>query len=291
MTSTPHNIVRNGEASRSALRVASQRAVHQLLDEPIVLPDPIALPILGAQMEADLRNDPYALNDPMSRALRAFLVVRSRVAEDELQRAVAAGVRQYVLLGAGLDTFAYRNPHPGTTLQVFEADHPSTQQWKRQLLEDAGIARPDGLRFVPVDFEIDTLAAALADAGFQPDRPACFAWLGVTMYLTDTAIMDTLSFIAGLPRHSSVVFDYRVTESLLNPVERAVGQHLIQRMMAVGEPWVSAFDPAHLSRELQRLGFSEVDDSDGEQLNARYLARRKDGLHVGSLSRVLCARV
>jgi len=132
MTITHENIVQSGEPSRTAWRVAMLRAAHQLLDEPIVLEDPMALQILGSEAERELREDPFLYNDPMARGLRAALVVRSRFAEDELARAVAAGVRQYVVLGAGLDTFAYRNPHAVAGLRVFEVDHPSTQQWKRQ---------------------------------------------------------------------------------------------------------------------------------------------------------------
>src|SRR5438132_14257656 len=122
MSTLPTNIVRQGEPSRSALGVASLRAVHQLLDEPLVLSDPIALPLLGASTEAALRDDPFALNDPMSRGLRGALVARSRFVEDELSSCVAAGVRQYLVVGAGLDTFAYRNPYRDEGLQVFEVD-------------------------------------------------------------------------------------------------------------------------------------------------------------------------
>ena len=129
MSTLPTNIVRHGEPSRSALTVASLRAVHQLLDEPLVLPDPIALPLLGAPAEAALRDDPFVLNDPMSRGLRGALVARSRFVEDELFNCVAAGVRQYLVLGAGLDTFAYRNPYSDKGLRVFEVDHAGTQHW------------------------------------------------------------------------------------------------------------------------------------------------------------------
>jgi methyltransferase (TIGR00027 family) len=215
MTLTPENIIRTGEPSRTALRVAMQRAAHQLLDEPIVLEDPIALPILGAETEAAMREDPYQYNEPMMRGLRASLVVRSRVAEDELARAVEQGIRQYVVLGAGLDTFAYRNPHKATGLRVFEVDHPSTQQWKRRCLSDAGISVPDNLVFAPVDFEHATLAQGLAEAGFHSEQPTCFSWLGVTMYLTEAAIMGTLGFVASLPQGSSICFDYRVAASMV----------------------------------------------------------------------------
>jgi methyltransferase (TIGR00027 family) len=289
MTLTPENIIRTGEPSRTALRVAMQRAAHQLLDEPIVLEDPTALPILGAETEAAMREDPYQYNEPMMRGLRASLVVRSRVAEDELARAVEQGIRQYVVLGAGLDTFAYRNPHKATGLRVFEVDHPSTQQWKRRCLSDAGISVPDNLVFAPVDFEHATLAQGLAEAGFHSEQPTCFSWLGVTMYLTEAAIMGTLGFVASLPQGSSICFDYRVAASMLNPIERVIGEVMAQRAAAVGEPWVSAFDPAQLQKQLLQLGFREAENLDPEVLNRRYLYRRKDGLRTNS--RMMCARV
>ncbi len=124
----PANTVRQGIPSRSAQRVAALRAVHQLLDEPLVLCDPMALPLLGAPTGAALRDDPFALNDPISRGLRATLVARSRFVEDALSRCVAAGGRQYLLVGAGHDTFAYRNPYRDEGLKVFELDHPGTQR-------------------------------------------------------------------------------------------------------------------------------------------------------------------
>src|SRR5262249_34831577 len=142
------NIVNEGEPSRTAFHVATMRGAHQLLDEPPVLLDPIALPILGAEREAQVRADPYKYNDPALRVLRASVVLRSRFVEDELARDVSAGIRQYVVLGAGLDTFAYRNPYPANLLRIFEVDHPSTQQWKRNSLAAAGIPIPTSLRFV-----------------------------------------------------------------------------------------------------------------------------------------------
>lgn len=289
MTPSPNNIIHTGQPSRSALWVATQRAVHQLLDEPIVLPDPVALPILGAKTEAELRADPFVLNDPLSRSLRAALVVRSRLAEDELARSVAAGVRQYVVLGAGLDTFAYRNVHRAVGLQVFEVDHPATQAWKQQCLRDAAIEVPDTTTFVPVDFEQRTLTDGLAQAGYRLDQPACFAWLGVSVYLTRAAVFDTLRFVAALPAGSSITFDYAVPASLLNTVERAIRDQLEQRITELGEPWVSHFDPIELQATLHEMGYQAVRDFGAEELNARYLARRKDGLRTGSSFRMMCA--
>jgi methyltransferase (TIGR00027 family) len=289
MPTLPTNIVRQGEPSRSALAVASLRAVHQLLDEPLVLPDPIALPLLGVATEAALRSDPFALNDPMSRGMRGALVVRSRFVEDELARCVAAGVRQYLVVGAGLDTFAYRNPYREEGVRVFEVDHPGTQRWKRQLLAEARIEVPASLAFVPADFERDDLASALRQAGFRADAPACVSWMGVTMYLTAEAVTATLRTVAGFAAGSCLCFDYRVPATMLNPVERVVGEMVEQRVAAMGEPMRSSFDPAHLQGQLLELGFRAAASPTPEALNARYFARRKDGLRTGSGVRLMCA--
>jgi methyltransferase (TIGR00027 family) len=286
---THENIVRDGEPSRTALRVAILRAAHQLLDEPVVFDDPIALPILGPEIEAALRADPFLYNDPMSRGLRGTLIVRSRFAEDELAQAVANGVQQYVVLGAGLDTFAYRNPHHATGLRVFEIDHPSTQQWKLNCLRVAGIAPPESLIFAPVDFEHGTLAQGLERVGFRADLPACFSWLGVTMYLTEAAIMESLSFVASLPKYSAISFDFRVPLSMLDPVQRVIGEVMAKRAASVGEPWISTFDPTLLRQQVIGLGFSEAKTFEPDELNLRYLHHRKDGLRTSG--RLMCARV
>jgi methyltransferase (TIGR00027 family) len=289
MSTSPTNIVRRGEPSRSALSVASLRAVHQLLDEPLVMPDPIALPLLGASTEAALRDDPFALNDPVPRGLRAALVARGRFVEDELSSCVAAGVRQYVVVGAGLDTFAYRNPYRDEGLRVFEVDHPGTQRWKQQLLAEAGIDVPDSLTFVPADFEHDDLGSALRQAGFRAEQAACVGWMGVTMYLTAEAVASTLRTVAGFAAGSRLWFDYRVPVTMLDPVERAIGAVIEQRVAALGEPWLSTFDPAVLQRQLLESGFSTAESVGPEVLNARYFARRNDGLRTGGGTRIMCA--
>ena len=289
MSTLPTNIVRQGEPSRSALKVASLRAVHQLLDEPLVFADPMALPLLGASAEAALRDDPFVLNDPMSRGLRGALVARSRFVEDELARCVAAGVRQYVLLGAGLDTFSYRNPYNDEGLRVFEVDHPGTQRWKQQLLAEASIGVPPPLTFVPVDFERDDLGSALRQAGFRADQAACASWMGVTMYLTADAVLNTLGTVAGFAAGSCLCFDYRVPTTMLNPIERVVSDVMEQQIAALGEPWLSTFDPARLQSQLLELGFSSAESATADDLNMRYFARRKDGLRMGGGVRIMCA--
>jgi methyltransferase (TIGR00027 family) len=278
-----------GKFSRTAQRVAIRRAAHQLLDQPRVLDDPLALRIIGSEAEAELRSNPKE-HHAFSRAFRAFMAARSRYAEDELASAAAHGVTQYVVLGAGLDTFAYRNPHAG--LRVFEVDHPATQAWKREQLQAAGITVPTSLIFVPIDFEQQTLADGLEQSGFSASAAAFFSWLGVTPYLTREACMITLSFIAKLPPGSGVVFDFAVDPALLNAGQRQALGALSKRVARYGEPFQLFFDPAKLQDELKTMGFHRTEFLQGKELNARYFKDRKDGLLVrGSIGHLMCAWV
>jgi methyltransferase (TIGR00027 family) len=279
--------MQEGQFSQTALRVAIRRAAHQLLDDPKVLDDPLALSIIGVEAENALRSSPRENHD-FSRAFRAFMAVRSRYAEDQLALAVAHGVGQCVVLGAGLDTFACRNPHPG--LRVFEVDHPATQSWKRGQLQAAGIAVPASLTFVPVDFEQQTLADGLQEAGFRESEPAFFSWLGVTPYLTHAAFSTTLSFIAKMAAGSGVVFDFAVDRKLLNPGQRIAAAALARRVAAAGEPFQLFLEPRKLQEELKGLGFRRTEFLDREQLNARYFKDRTDGLRVrGGLGHLMGA--
>jgi methyltransferase (TIGR00027 family) len=281
--------MQEGVFSKTAQRVAIRRAAHQLLDEPRVLDDPLALRIIGSEAEEALRSDPKE-HHAFSRAFRAFMAARSRYAEDELARAVAHGVRQYVVLGAGLDTFAYRNPYPD--LRVFEVDHPATQAWKREQLQAASIAIPPSLIFVPIDFEQQTLADGLEQSGFNASAAAFFSWLGVTPYLTREACMNTLSYIARMPAGSGVIFDFAVDPALLNAGQRQALSALAQRVARYGEPLQLFFDPDKLQEELKAMGFHRTEFLQGKELNARYFKDREDGLLVrGSIGHLMGAWV
>jgi methyltransferase (TIGR00027 family) len=281
--------MQEGTFSRTAERVAIRRAAHQLLDHPQVLEDPLALRIIGAEAEGALRSNPKE-HHAFSRAFRAFMAARSRFAEDELAFAFAHGVRQYVVLGAGLDTFAYRNPHAG--LRVFEVDHPATQDWKRQQLHAACIAIPPFLTFVAVDFERQSLAERLQESGLKAGEAAFFSWLGVTPYLTREACLTTLGLIAKMPTGSGVVFDFAVDRELLNPGQRIAFDALSKRVARYGEPFQLFFDPAKLQQELKSLGFKRTEFLQGKELNARYFKDRKDGLLVrGGVGHLMAAWV
>jgi methyltransferase (TIGR00027 family) len=261
------------------------------LDDPRVFDDPLAVAIAGRDAAPELA-PPDAPEPSFSRALRAFIAVRSRYAEDQLARAVLErGVRQYVVLGAGLDTFAYRNPLRSSGLHVFEVDHPATQAWKRARLTEAGIAIPNEMTFAAVDFERQSLGDRLQHAGFRPTSSAFFSWLGVTPYLSRTAFDSTVQFIAGLPPGSGLAFDFAVERSLLSPTQKLALDALAERVARAGEPFQLFFDPTALVSDLARLGFSEIEDLAGDQINARYFAGRSDGLAVSGGGHLLSAEV
>jgi len=254
-----------------------RRAAHQLMDDPPVLNDPFAVPLLGARFVLDRDAEAH----PVARAFRAFMAVRSRYAEDQLARAVEQSVSQYVVLGAGLDTFAYRNPFH--QLRVFEVDHPATQEWKRALLAEAiealpGMTFPESVTFVPLDFEHKTLVAGLAEAGFDFSEKAYFGWLGVVPYLTMDAFRSTLHAIAKLPAGSGVSFDYGLDPEILLPSRRIAFEALAARVAAAGEPFRLFFTPENLETELRGAGFHRIEQQDSRQLNELYFQNRSDGL-------------
>jgi methyltransferase (TIGR00027 family) len=278
--------------SATAQRVAMRRAAHQLLDNPKIFDDPVALRIIGKESASALQADAHKFEaTPLSSYLRAFVAARSRFAEDELALGVRRGIRQYVILGAGLDTFAFRNPFPEGLLHVFEVDHPATQTWKRARLDEVDIAPPNDLTFAPVDFETQTLEEGLRNAGYDIGKNTFFSWLGVTEYLTTEAVMSTLRFIASAPLGTGVVFDYMISPSLLNPAQRLRLDALALRVASAGEPWKAFFDPGFLTGNLRAMGFRYVEDKGPEEINARYFKNRKDELRVGSLSHLMNARV
>jgi len=278
-----------GEPSRTARGAALQRAAHQLLEVPRVFDDPLALRIFGAQGVAWLGRNLERYRTAGSRSMRAFLVTRSRFAEDELARAYARGVRQYVVLGAGLDTFAYRNPYRG--LRVFEVDHPSTQAWKRSRLVEQSIDVPRSMRFAPVDFESQTLAGGLKAAGFRADRPAFFSWLGVTIYLSKPAVAGTLRYIASLPRGSQVVFDFSPPPSELGDAERRGHERSAANVARSGEPWIGYFSPSALENEMRSGGYSSAQALGADEMNRRYFSARADGFRVRGSGRIMAAQV
>jgi methyltransferase (TIGR00027 family) len=259
--------VQSGLPSRTAWAAAAHRAAHQILEQGRIFSDPLAVRILGQGAETVARE---AEAHPSSRAMRLFIAARTRFAEDSLAAAIHQGTRQLVVLGAGLDTYAYRSPF-GDRLKIFEVDHPATQAWKRERLADASIPIPPSLTFAPVDFERQTLPEGLAAAGFDPAQQTFFTWLGVIPYLSEDAIWSTLAFIASLPNGAHVVFDYSDPPHTLSAEAREYHDRRAARVEALGESWVSYFEADKLKEKLLSLGFTEVEDLGPPQIAARYI--------------------
>lgn len=259
-----------GQPSRTARAAAVHRAVHQVLEKGRIFADPLAVRILGEDAEALARDAELSSH---RRAMRVFIAVRTRFAEDPLTTAVAHGVRQLVVLGAGLDTYAYRGAMRDR-LRIFEVDHPATQAWKRQRLAEAGIPLPPNLAFAPVDFERETLREGLAAAGFDPAQRSFFTWLGVVPYLTEEAAFATPTFIGSLPGGAQVVFDYSNPPDSLSGEMRAVHDARATHVAGIGEAWVSYFESDALETKLRALGFSEIEDLGPPHIAARYFPQR-----------------
>ena len=268
------------------------RAAHQLLDNPKVFEDPIALRIVGTQGESDIRSGKRKYKTRLSSYLRAIVVARSRFVEDELSFAIKRGVRQYVILGAGLDTFAYRNPYSNNDLRVFEVDHPATQAWKRRQLKAAKISIPESLTFAPIEFESQSLADRLYEVGYRTDVPSFFSWLGVTMYLTRETVMATMKYItSSTPSGTGIVFDYVVPPSSQNFFRRFAFHLLANRLADIGEPWKSFFDPYSLLNDLKAIGFKKVEDIEPKDINRRFFKNRADKLMVGGFGHLIKAQL
>jgi methyltransferase (TIGR00027 family) len=268
------------EPSRTALMIARQRAAHQVLDHGSILDDPFAMKILRKDEKDVLQ---FANQHPLASIGRLFTAARSRIAEDALSKAVEKGVRQVVILGAGLDTFALRNPHG--EIRIYEVDHPATQAGKRERLAEAQIALPPWLIFVPVDFERDNVGEKLVAAGFQQNSPALFTWLGVVPYLTEDAIGRTLDYISSIP-NTEVVFDYMEPPEAFSEELRQIEKARAEQLEKIGERSATRFEPPGIAAILRSRGFCELEDIDFQQIVSRFgravpgLAPGHAGLHV-----------
>jgi len=276
---TAHNIK---GAKPSSQAVAVWRAAHQLLEQPPVFVDPIALPILG-DAKTDVIDKLEIHKDPLSSAMRIAIAVRSRFAEDE-RKHVQGQIHQYVILGAGLDTYAYRNKNLDE--RIFEVDLPTTQSMKKVRVEALAVSPPATLAYVACNFEKDELEKSLIAAGFDKNQKAFFSWLGVVPYIDMTAIEQTLQFVGECTPGSILIFDYIVHPTNLNPMENKVLNILSAHLAAGGEPLKSFFDPQQLAQKLADSGFRKIDDISPDYLNKRYLLAREDGLRVGNVTRM-----
>ncbi|WP_433711023.1 class I SAM-dependent methyltransferase [Nocardia sp. CA-084685] len=271
----------------TAERVALWRALHVEIDPaPHVLEDEIGLrlidPDAGWRARADM--------DPETTSLsRACVVARARFVEDLVVEQAARGVDQYVILGAGLDTFAQRRSEIASGLTVFEVDQPGPQAWKRQRLDELGFGIPQWLRLVPVDFEAESWWDRLISAGFDPSRPAVVAETGVSMYLTREANIQTLQRISTLASGSTLAMTFQLPLDLLSVEERAIRQAVENAARASGVPFLSLFRPDELIELAEAAGFVSAQHISTSTLTQRYFADRTDGLRPPSAEQFLVA--
>ena len=294
-------------ASQTALAAAFYRAQHHLNDEPKLIDDPFAHRLLTAGEMAALTErrvrEGLAMGIPpgdartvLARTLRAvtpaaIVLSRARYTEDRLAMAVERGVGQYVLLGAGLDTFAFRRADLRDRVQVFELDHPRSQAAKRARLAAAGLSDPPNLHFGTVDFERESVADALGRLPFRPDRPVVFAWLGVTMYLTAAAVDATWRAMRGVAaRGSELVFDFLHADALSDTAPPGV-RRVLERVRAVGEPVLSGLDPATLGAALGATGWMLIEQLGPAEIDRRYFATRTDGYRARPMGHLAAAGV
>ncbi|MGD0820968.1 MAG: class I SAM-dependent methyltransferase [Desulfomonilia bacterium] len=271
------------KASRTALGTAYLRAAHQLFEtRPRILDDPVALSLLGPAALQRIKDTADHYRTPEGLALRAHVVLRSRFAEDRLAAAVLRGITQYVILGAGFDTFALRQPPWAQALKIFEVDHPGTQTMKRSHLAAAGLAMPQNTAFADIDFEHESLLDGLLRYHVSMDEPTFFSWLGVTMYLKEDAIDAVLRSVATFPAGSEIVLTFvRPPGDSPSPLAR--------RTAGLGEPWVSYFEPDVLEVKLRGLGFARVEFLSPEEAEVRYFRQHPEDLPVPKQTNILCA--
>ncbi len=288
--------MKTGKMSQSAINAAFARAAHLIFDaEPKILRDDYAARFSGMHDESafvkkwkENYENFERISKEFARAFyqssRALVVVRQRYTEDELISALDRGVSQYVILGAGLDSFAFRRRDLENNLRIFEVDHPATQEWKKARLHTLGIIPPHNLTFVPLDFEKQMLNDELYAHGLRKDIPAFFSWLGVTQYLTEAAVFQTLNQVVSATSKCEMVFEYVLVDSLLSANETEIVADI--RAMPE-EPWMSQFDPSTLIKQLKEMGFTKVSDFGPREANALYLASRTDEISQSALEGLL----
>jgi methyltransferase (TIGR00027 family) len=278
-----------GRPSQTMLRTAALRAAHQLLDNPLILHDPIAV---GLVPESSERAVLSKLDEHRNQvALRFSFALRSRLAEDRLAEAAARGVRQYVIVGAGLDTFAWRQPDYARNMKIFAVDHIATLASTQQIFQERGLPTPANLKFVPADLEDHRIGESLSESGFDRDVPSFCSVLGVMQYLNQPAVDALLRFASSLKAGSEIVFSFVPTDEDLQGDDVQIAADAGKRNAAIGEPWKTRLRPRELVERLAHLGFSNIFHFTPELVHRRYFSGREDGSRALGVEQMICAVV
>ena len=280
--------MRPDRASRSAMSAAVARGTHRLWDDPPwIFDDPFALDLAGEGWEEFAAASRALAREVVVRRGQAGVLVRSRYPEDRLAEGT---YDQYVILSAGLDSFHWRRQNLTDTLRVFEVDHPATQAWKRERIAKLGLAVDEGHVWVPLDFETQSLSESLDSAGFDRSRPAMFAWVGTTMYLTRDSIESTLRLVATCAEGSEIAISYNQETEFVDDIGREFLAAISPLAVDGGEPILTEFSPTAMEQLVRRCGLTVVDHPTTEDLTSRYCTGRSDGLRPYTLERLISAR-
>jgi methyltransferase (TIGR00027 family) len=272
------------QSSETALTAAAARAAHLIVDRPpLIFADTLAAALLGDRADELIGYHRMHGSHLVLSTARTQATCRSRYTEDSLADAIGRGVGQYVILGAGLDSFGYRSGLAGQ-IRVFEVDHPATQRWKAERLTGAGISVPPGVRFAAVDFEAGSLTRDLVRVGFDPSRPALVSWLGVTMYLSETAVGGVLGALSGFAPGTELILDYMLPADLRDEIGTGYVEQVAPIAAERGEPWLAFFAPEEMGALLARHGFGQIRHLTQRDIGGPELWRRSDSLRPASLS-------
>jgi len=280
-----------GQPSQTMLQTAALRAVHQVLDEPRIFDDPIAVDLISeASREAILREE-QRYRTPVLTVRRAGVVLRSRFAEDRLAEAAARGVRQYVIAAAGLDTFPWRQPGFAREMRIFVTDLPESLAVLQDCVRRRGLPRPANLTYVPIDLERKELLGPLVAAGFDPNLPMFCSALGIVQFLSPAAVDALLTFAARRAKGSEIVFSFTPPDDELGERELKGVRESQLRTQTYGEPWLTRLRPGELTTRLSQLGYSDIELLTPELANQRYFHQRSDGLASTPSGQMMAATV
>lgn len=277
------------EPEHTAVRVALWRALHVQIDpSPHVFVDEMGAELVG---EEGWRKRPD-MEPEFSKSMRASIVGRAKLIEDLVEDCAKAGVTQYVILGAGLDSFAQRRPELGSSLKVFEVDQPGPQSWKQKRLAELGLDTPDWLKFVPVDFESgQDWCAQLRRSGFDTEKPSIIVSTGVSMYLSRETNRTTFEQVVKFASGTLFATTFMLSLDLLEPKERAIMEFVMKKAAESNTPFLSLYSPTEIQAVARGAGFRKTDYISGEDIYERYFAGRTDGLRAGSAEAFLVATV
>jgi methyltransferase (TIGR00027 family) len=279
------------QPSQSMICTAMRRAAHQLLDRPRIFEDPVAVGLIPEASEHAVLGTIDEQRAPLSTLFRALFAFRSRFAEDRLAEAAFRGVRQYVVVGAGLDTFAWRQPSFANNMRIFYVDHPCSLAWTTAQFRRRGLPTPPNLSFVAADLEAQEVAIALDEHGFEREAGAFCSVLGVMQYLSREAVETLLRFAASLPTQSEIVFSFVPPDDELEGEELTAAIHSVKLTETMGEPWMTRLGPSEAFDLLTRLGFGEVFHLTPKRAQQRYFAGRDDMLRAPRFEQFIAATI